>query len=70
MDAIGGQEIRMATLHPSEPWKQTGAWDKVDVVFKIFCSVTPMLGSIGKQLLISTVVKIQTDFAVDIFFSH
>lgn len=35
MNAIGGQEIRMATLHPSEPWKQTGAWDKVDVVFKI-----------------------------------
>ncbi len=35
MDAIGGQEIRMATLHPSEPWKQTGAWDSVDVVFKI-----------------------------------
>ncbi len=35
MDAIGGQEVRMATLHPSEPWKQTGAWDSVDVVFKI-----------------------------------
>ncbi len=35
MDALGGQEIRMATLHPSEPWKQTGAWDTVDVVFKI-----------------------------------
>lgn len=35
MDAIGGQETRMATLHPSEPWKQTGAWDNVDVVFKI-----------------------------------
>lgn len=35
MNAIGGQEIRMATLHPSEPWKRTGAWDKVDVVFKI-----------------------------------
>lgn len=35
MDAIGGQEIRMATLHPSEPWKQTGAWDKVDVLFKL-----------------------------------
>lgn len=35
MNKIGGQEIRMATLHPSEPWKQTGAWDKVDVVFKI-----------------------------------
>ncbi len=35
MDAIGGQEVRMATLHPSEPWKQTGAWDNVDVVFKL-----------------------------------
>lgn len=35
MDAIGGQELRMATLHPSEPWKKTGAWDNVDVVFKI-----------------------------------
>jgi prolyl-tRNA synthetase len=35
MNNIGGQEIRMATLHPSEPWKQTGAWDKVDVIFKI-----------------------------------
>ena len=35
MDAIGGQELRMATLHPSEPWKKTGAWDAVDVLFKI-----------------------------------
>lgn len=35
MDAVGGQEIAMATLHPSEPWKQTGAWDSVDVLFKI-----------------------------------
>ncbi len=35
MNKIGGQEIRMATLHPSEPWKQTGAWDNVDVLFKI-----------------------------------
>ena len=35
MDAIGGQEIRMATLHPSENWKQTGAWDNVDVLFKL-----------------------------------
>ncbi len=35
MDKIGGQELRMATLHPSEPWKQTGAWDGVDVLFKI-----------------------------------
>lgn len=35
MDAIGGQETRLATLHPSEPWKQTGAWETVDILFKI-----------------------------------
>ncbi len=35
MDAIGGQEVRMATLHPSENWKKTGGWDGVDVLFKI-----------------------------------
>lgn len=35
MNAVGGQENRFATLHPSEPWKQTGAWDGVDVLFKI-----------------------------------
>lgn len=35
MDAIGGQEILMPALHPSENWKKTGAWDSVDVLFKI-----------------------------------
>ena len=35
MDAIGGQEIRMATLHPSENWKKTGGWDSIDVLFKL-----------------------------------
>ncbi len=35
MDEIGGQEIRMATLHPSENWKKTGGWDGIDVLFKI-----------------------------------
>ncbi|MFA7309966.1 MAG: aminoacyl--tRNA ligase-related protein [Candidatus Paceibacterota bacterium] len=35
MNAVGGQETQMATLHPSENWKQTGGWDGVDVLFKI-----------------------------------
>jgi len=35
MNAIGGQEIQMATLHPSEKWKQTGGWEGVDVLFKL-----------------------------------
>ena len=44
MNAIGGQEIAMATLHPSEPWKQTGAWEGVDVLFKIFFFSLPLPG--------------------------
>ncbi len=35
MDAINGQEVLMGTLHPKEIWETTGAWDSVDVLFKI-----------------------------------
>lgn len=35
MDEIGGQEVLMPLLHPSALWKQTGGWDKIDVLFKI-----------------------------------
>ena len=35
MNALGAQEIRMATLHPSDPWKKTGGWDNIDVLFKL-----------------------------------
>lgn len=35
MDEIGGQEVLMPTLHPKEIWEATGAWDGVDVLFKI-----------------------------------
>lgn len=35
MDEIGGQEVLMPLLHPSALWKQTGAWDKADVLFKV-----------------------------------
>lgn len=35
MDAIGGQEVLMPMLHPASLWKQTGGWDKIDVLFKV-----------------------------------
>lgn len=35
MNAIGGQEILMAQLHPSSIWKTTGGWDSIDVLFKL-----------------------------------
>lgn len=35
MNAIGGQEVLMPILHPSALWKQTGGWDKIDVLFKV-----------------------------------
>jgi prolyl-tRNA synthetase len=35
MNELGAQEMTMSMLHPSELWKTTGAWDTVDVLFKI-----------------------------------
>ncbi len=35
MNAVGGQEILMAMLHPKANWLKTGGWDKIDVLFKI-----------------------------------
>ena len=35
MDTIEAQEVLMPILHPSALWKQTGGWDKIDVLFKV-----------------------------------
>lgn len=35
MNALGVPEIHMPALHPAEPWKTTGGWDSVDVLFKL-----------------------------------
>lgn len=35
MNEVGGQEVLMPLLHPSSIWKQTGGWDKIDVLFKV-----------------------------------
>jgi prolyl-tRNA synthetase len=35
MDAIGGQEVLMPSLHPRENWEKTGRWQKVDVLYKL-----------------------------------
>lgn len=35
MNSVGAEEVLMPMLHPSALWKQTGGWDKIDVLFKI-----------------------------------
>lgn len=35
MNAVGGQELLMAMLHPKDIWATTGGWDNIDVLFKI-----------------------------------
>ena len=35
MNAIGGLEILMPSLHPRENWEKTGRWDKVDVLYTL-----------------------------------
>ena len=34
MNAVGGQELFMPTLHPKENWEKTGRWDNLDVLFR------------------------------------
>jgi prolyl-tRNA synthetase len=34
IDAIGGQELLMPVLQPSDPWKRTGRWE-IDELFKL-----------------------------------
>lgn len=35
INAIGGQEVVMPALHSAEPWKKTGRYTSVDVLFKL-----------------------------------
>jgi prolyl-tRNA synthetase len=35
MNAVGGQEILMNTLHPKSWWETANRWDNVDVLFKL-----------------------------------
>ncbi len=35
MNAIGGQEIFMPSLHPKANWEATGRWKELDVLFKV-----------------------------------
>ncbi len=35
MDAIGGQELNLAALHPKGVWEKTGRWDSFDALFKL-----------------------------------
>jgi prolyl-tRNA synthetase len=35
MNELGSEEILMPILHPAAPWKTTGGWDNVDVLFKL-----------------------------------
>lgn len=35
MDAIGGQELNLAALHPRSVWEKTGRWESFDVLYKL-----------------------------------
>lgn len=35
MNAIGGQEILMPSLHPKENWMKTGRWETFDILYKV-----------------------------------
>ncbi|MFI5240519.1 MAG: aminoacyl--tRNA ligase-related protein [Candidatus Saccharimonadia bacterium] len=35
MNNLGAEEILMPVLHPAAPWKTTGGWDSIDVLYKL-----------------------------------
>lgn len=35
MNAIGGQEVFMPSLHPKENWEKTGRWNSMDDLYKV-----------------------------------
>lgn len=35
MDAIGGQELNLAALHPRGVWEKTGRWESFDALYKL-----------------------------------
>ena len=43
MNHAGGQEIRLPVLLSADPWKQTGRWDSMDVLFKLEADGTQFL---------------------------
>jgi len=35
MNALGGQELLMSSLHPKENWEKTGRWETLDILYKV-----------------------------------
>ncbi|MBI5621394.1 hypothetical protein HY933_00825 [Candidatus Falkowbacteria bacterium] len=35
MNAIGGQELYLPSMHPKVNWQQTGRWDSLDVLYRL-----------------------------------
>ncbi len=78
MKAVDSAEVHMPALHPSEPWKKSGGWDNIDVLFHIESQtgkqyalgqsheeiVTPLMGEIIKSYkdLPKSVFQIQWKF--------
>ncbi|MES9835745.1 MAG: aminoacyl--tRNA ligase-related protein [Candidatus Thiodiazotropha sp.] len=73
MGRIGSQEILMPALQPSEPWQQTGRWEKMDkILFKLKGAGDRdlTLGSTHEEIvtpLIGTFVKSYRDLPVSVF---
>ena len=55
MNAIGGQEILMPSLHPKENWEKTGRWDGLDNLFRFTSFYTKQdyaLGATHEEIVV------------------
>lgn len=59
MNAIGGQEILMPSLHPKSAWESTGRWEGFDVLFKLkdLSGREFALGATHEEIVVPLVAK-------------
>ena len=57
MNAIGGQEVFLPSLHPKKNWEQTGRWDTMDDLYKIKTSDKEFALGTTHEEIISPLVK-------------
>ncbi len=60
MEALGGQEILMPSLHPKTNWEQTGRWEAYDSLFKFtsfYSKIDYVLGPTHEEIVSPLLAK-------------
>ncbi|MEA3450192.1 MAG: aminoacyl--tRNA ligase-related protein [Patescibacteria group bacterium] len=65
MNAVGGQEVYMPSLHPIDRWQATGRYDDIDVLFKFksyYSKIDYVLGPTHEEVVVPLVQKFASSY--------